>query len=134
MITALILVPFANRFSTKKVYTFCLFATALALMVLPLIKNEYLLLLPMILFGIGWAAIMGLPYSMVSPSIPPEKRGVYMGIINMMIVVPMLIQTVTFGTIYKEILDNSPEKAIFTAGILFVLASISVNFMNVKKQ
>ena len=88
----------------------------------------------MILFGIGWAAIMGLPYSMVSPSIPPEKRGVYMGIINMMIVVPMLIQTISFGTIYKEILGNSPEKAIFTAGILFAMASISVNFMNVKKQ
>ena len=44
----------------------------------------------MILFGIGWAAIMGLPYSMVSPDIPAEKRGVYMGIINMMIVIPML--------------------------------------------
>ena len=134
MITALILVPFANRFSTKKVCSFCLFVTALALMMLPFIKNEYLILLPMILFGIGWAAIMGLPYSMVSPSIPPEKRGVYMGIINMMIVVPMLIQTISFGTIYKEILGNSPEKAIFTAGILFAMASISVNFMNVKKQ
>ena len=87
----------------------------------------------MILFGIGWAAIMGLPYSMVSPDIPAEKRGVYMGIINMMIVIPMLIQTISFGFIYKNLLGSNPVNAILLAGVLFVLASISVTFMKVKK-
>ena len=97
------------------------------------INNEFFILFPMILFGIGWAAIMGLPYSMVSPDIPSEKRGVYMGIINMMIVIPMLLQTISFGFIYKNLLGSNPVNAILLAGVLFVLASISVTFMKVKK-
>lgn len=61
MITALLLVPFAIKYSTKKVHVVALLGTALALLALPFIHNEYLILLPMVLFGIGWAAIMGLP-------------------------------------------------------------------------
>jgi maltose/moltooligosaccharide transporter len=49
-------------------------------MTLPYIKNEYLILLPMVALGIGWASMMGLPYSMVSPSIPPKKRGSIWGL------------------------------------------------------
>lgn len=134
MISALILVPFALRFSTKRVHIICLLGTAAALFMLPFIQNEYLILFPMILFGTGWAAIMGLPYSMVSPSIPPEKRGVYMGIINMMIVIPMLIQTVSFGTIYKYFLSGNPVYAILLAGVLFIFAGISVSFMQVERK
>ena len=77
----------------------------------------------MILFGIGWAAIMGLPYSMVSPDIPSEKRGVYMGIINMMIVIPMFCKPFLSGLFIKFIGKQSCE-CIILAGILFVLASI----------
>jgi maltose/moltooligosaccharide transporter len=41
-------------------------------------------------FGIGWASMMG-SYLMVVSQIPKERYGVYMGIINMMIVIPMII-------------------------------------------
>lgn len=112
ILSALLLVPFARRFSAKKTYIFCLFLTGIGILTLPLIKDEYLILLPMIALGVGWAAMMGLPYSMVSPVIPSEKRGIYMGVINMMIVIPMLIQTVTFGILYTTVLDSSPSAAI----------------------
>ncbi|WP_404986303.1 MFS transporter [Chryseobacterium sp. M5] len=134
MISALLLIPFALKYSSKNVYIFCLLATGISLLILPVIHNEYLILLPMVLFGIGWAAMMGLPYSMVSPSIPSNKRGVYMGVINMMIVIPMLIQTVSFGFIYKYFLGNNPSNAIVMAGILFLLASLSVMMIKVKKM
>lgn len=134
MISALILIPFAIKFSSKKVYAFCLFCAGLALLILPFIKNEALILLPMVFFGIGWAAMMGLPYSMVSPSIPSSKRGVYMGVINMMIVIPMLIQTVSFGFIYKNMLGSNPSHAIILAGFLFLFASVSVTFIKISKN
>ncbi|ANF49152.1 sugar transporter [Chryseobacterium glaciei] len=133
MISALLLIPFALKYSSKNVYVFCLLATGISLLILPFIHNEYLILLPMVLFGIGWAAMMGLPYSMVSPSIPSNKRGVYMGVINMMIVIPMLIQTVSFGFIYKCFLGSNPSNAIVMAGVLFLLASFSVILIKVKK-
>ncbi|ASW76331.1 MFS transporter [Chryseobacterium piperi] len=132
MISALILIPFAMKFSSKNVYAVCLFFTGISLLSLPFIKSETLILLPMVLFGIGWASMMGLPYSMVSPSIPSDKRGVYMGVINMMIVIPMLMQTVSFGFIFKNFLGNNPSNAILTAGALFILAAISVTYIKVR--
>lgn len=134
MISALLLIPFALKYSSKNVYAFCLLATGASLLILPFMKNEYLILLPMAFFGIGWAAMMGLPYSMVSPSIPSNKRGVYMGVINMMIVIPMLIQTLTFGSVYQYFLGSNPSNAIIMAGILFVFASGSVLLIRIKKN
>ena len=80
----------------------------------------------MILFGIGWASMMGIPYTMVSKSVPQERRGVYMGILNMMIVIPMFIQTLTFGVIYKYFLGNNSINAILFAGVFFLISSISI--------
>jgi maltose/moltooligosaccharide transporter len=60
---------------------------------------------------------------MVVSAIPKERYGVYMGIINMMIVIPMLIQTLTFGYILREFLDNDPGKAITFAGVLLLIAA-----------
>jgi maltose/moltooligosaccharide transporter len=55
--------------------------------------------------------------------IPKEKYGVYMGIINMMIVLPMLIQNISFGFILKHFLNNDPSKAISFAGVFLLIAS-----------
>lgn len=134
MLSALLLVPFALKYSNKKVYMYCLFGTAISLFCLPFIHHQYLILLPMVLFGIGWAAMMGLPFSMVASHIPADKRGVYMGIINMMIVIPMLVQTISFGFIYKHLLGSNPSNVILVAGGLFTLASISVSFIKSKNS
>jgi len=123
MLVALALVPFARKYGSRSVYVACLFMSAIAMLSMPYIHDKYLLLLPMILFGIGWAAMMGIPYSMVSKVIPEQRRGVYMGIVNMMIVIPMLIQTVTFGPIIKNLLGNSAVNAIIFGGVFFAIAA-----------
>jgi maltose/moltooligosaccharide transporter len=124
MLVALALVPFARKYGSKLVYLTSLAFSGVAMLSMPFINDGYILLLPMILFGIGWAAMMGIPYSMVSKVIPEDKRGVYMGIVNMMIVIPMLIQTVTFGPILKNLLGNNPENAILFGGAFFIIAAI----------
>jgi maltose/moltooligosaccharide transporter len=122
MIAALALVPIAAKFGNKLVYVISLFLTGIAMLVMPLIDSQWMLLLPMTLFGIGWATMMGVPYSMVSKVIPQERRGVYMGIVNMMIVIPMFIQTLSFGYIIKHILFDNPVNAILFGGVLFLIA------------
>ena len=57
--------------------------------------------------------------------IPTERYGVYMGIINMMIVVPMLIQTLTFGAVYDGILGRNPGNPTMFAGGLLIAASLA---------
>lgn len=122
MLVALILVPIAAKYSSKLVYVVSLFLTGVAMLSMPYIENQYLLLVPMILLGIGWAAMMGIPYAMVSKIIPNDRRGVYMGIVNMMIVIPMLIQTVSFGPIIEYTLGNNPINAILFGGTFFIIA------------
>ncbi|BDW92901.1 MFS transporter [Flagellimonas marinaquae] len=123
-VVALVLVPLTMRFGGKKVYALSLFGTALALFSIPYIKDPVYVLFPMVLFGIGWAAMMGIPYSMVSKIVPQERRGVYMGILNMMIVIPMGIQTLTFGPIFKNLLGGDSINAMLFAAVFFVIAAI----------
>ncbi|MFC4722455.1 MFS transporter [Geojedonia litorea] len=124
MIVALALVPLTLRFGGKKVYALSLVGTAIALFSITYISDPTLVLIPMVLFGIGWAAMMGIPYTMVSKIVPQSKRGVYMGILNMMIVIPMGIETLTFGPIFKYLLGGNAINAMLFAGVFFVIAAI----------
>ena len=124
MLIALILVPLTLKFGNKKMYALSLLGTAIALFWIPFITDPLLVVLPMILFGIGWAAMMGIPYTMVSKIVPQDRRGVYMGILNMMIVIPMGVETLTFGPIYKYLLDGNAIYAMLFAGVFFAVAAI----------
>ena len=94
------------------------------LLIFPHITDKNLLFIPMAGFGIAWASMMGIPYLLVVHKIPKEKYGVYMGIINMMIVIPMLIQNISFGYILKHFLNNDPGKAISFGGIFLIIAAV----------
>jgi maltose/moltooligosaccharide transporter len=133
-IVALILVPLTMRFGGKKIYALSLAGTAIALFAIPNIQDPVHVLYPMVLFGIGWAAMMGIPYSMVSKIVPQERRGVYMGILNMMIVIPMGIQTLTFGPIFKNLLGANSVNAMLFAGGCFVMASLLAMRLNIPKN
>jgi maltose/moltooligosaccharide transporter len=77
--------------------------------------------------------MMGVPYLMVVNNIPKERYGVYMGIINMMIVIPMILQNITFGYVLKHFLGNDPGKAITFAGVFLLLASIATMLIKSNK-
>lgn len=133
-IVAFALVGFAKRYSPKKVHAFCLLIAALGFLAFPHIENKNLLFFTITGFGIGWASMMGIPYLMVVSEIPKERYGVYMGIINMMIVIPMIIQTLSFGFILKNFLNNDPRNAITFAGVLLVIAMFCTLLIKTKRK
>lgn len=130
---AFLLVGFAKRYSAKMVHFGCLLLAGLGLLVFPFIENKYLLFPAITGFGIGWASMMGIPYLMVVSEIPKERYGVYMGIINMMIVIPMIIQNLTFGYILEYFLDNNSGKAVALAGVLLLIAAAATLLINARK-
>ena len=131
---AFALVYFAKKYSAKWVHFTCLMFAAIGFLIFPHIENKYLLFPAITGFGIGWASMMGIPYLMVVNNIPKERYGVYMGIINMMIVIPMFIQTVTFGYILKHFLKNDPRLAISFAGILLIISAACTLLIKPKKD
>ena len=70
---------------------------------------------------------------MVVSEIPKERYGVYMGIINMMIVIPMIFQNLSFGYVLEHFLNNDSGKAISFAGILLLFAAAATLLIKAKK-
>ncbi|MFZ1527675.1 MAG: MFS transporter [Ferruginibacter sp.] len=117
------LVWLAKKITAKYVHFLCLIIAGMGFIWFSQIHEVRLFYVAITGFGIGWASMMGIPYLMVVNDIPKEKYGVYMGIINMMIVIPMFIQTTTFGFIMKHVLKNDSSKAVLFAGILLLIAA-----------
>ncbi|GAA1804213.1 MAG: MFS transporter [Actinobacteria bacterium] len=123
------LVAVARRRGAKMVHSGALLLAAVGLVIFPHLTNKYTLFIPIIGLGIAWASIMGVPYIMAVRMIPSTRYGVYMGIINMMIVIPMLIQSLTFGKIYSTLLGDNPNNAITAAGVLLGLAALAMQWI-----
>jgi maltose/moltooligosaccharide transporter len=124
-LVAFTLVGFAKKYSPKMVHFTCLVLAGIGFLAFPFIENKYLLFPAITGFGIGWASMMGIPYLMVVSAIPKERYGVYMGIVNMMIVIPMILQNITFGFVLKNVLNNHAGYAVAVAGGLLLLAALA---------
>ena len=126
---AFAMVPFTKRFGPKVVHAFCLTLAGFAMLWIPTITNQSLLFIPMIGVGLAWASIMGNPYCMLAGSIPQDRVGVYMGIFNMFIVIPMMIQIFTLPLYYQSLLGGNPANVIRLAGALLLCAAVAVLFV-----
>jgi maltose/moltooligosaccharide transporter len=131
-LSAFAMVPVVRRLGPKPVHAVCLLAAAAAMWMLPTIQDKALLFLPMLGVGLAWASIMGNPYVLLAGSIPPERAGVYMGIFNMFIVIPMLIQMVTLPLVYQSLLGGQPDNVIRLAGTLLACAAVAVLFVDTR--
>jgi maltose/moltooligosaccharide transporter len=123
-LAAFAMIPISRKFGPRNVHAICLSLAGLAMWCIPSIQNKWLLFVPMIGVGLAWGSIMGNPYIMLAGSIPPERAGVYMGIFNMFIVIPMIIQMLTLPLIYKSILSSDPGNVLRLAGVFLVIAAV----------
>jgi maltose/moltooligosaccharide transporter len=117
-LAAFAMVPFTRRFGPKVMHAICLTLAGCGMLAIPMITDRLLLFIPMIGVGLAWASIMGNPYVMLAGSIPQERVGVYMGIFNMFIVIPMMIQIFTLPLYYQSLLGGNPSNVIRLAGAL----------------
>ncbi|MDO8457811.1 MAG: MFS transporter [Burkholderiaceae bacterium] len=122
-LAAFAMIPFSRKFGPKLIHATCLTLAGIGMICLPGIQNKWLLLLPMLGVGLAWASIMGNPYIMLADSIPQERAGVYMGIFNMFIVIPMIIQMLTLPLLYNSVLAGDPRNVLRLAGIFLIIAA-----------
>lgn len=128
---ALAMVPLARRAGPKVLHALCLTLAGIAMLAIPSIADRALLLVPMVGIGLAWGSMMGNPYVMLAGSIPQERVGVYMGIFNVFIVVPMMIQIFTLPLYYRAWLGGDPQNVIRLAGALLVCAAVATMFVRI---
>ena len=125
-VAAFAMVPLVRRIGPKWMHAICLTLAGLAMLSIPMITSRAFLFIPMLGVGLAWASIMANPYVMLAGCIPQERVGVYMGIFNMFIVIPMMIQIFTLPLFYRAWLGGHPENVIRLAGGLLICAAGAV--------
>jgi len=129
---ALLLIPVVRRWGPRSTHAMCLTASGSAMLAIPFIDaaSFNLLYFAMIGIGVGWAGMMGNTYVMLAGAIPPDRNGIYMGIFNLFIVIPMLIETLTMPLIYHPLLGGDPRNALYLGGLMMLAGALATLFVD----
>ena len=148
---AFAMIPIARYLGAKRLHFISLLFGGIALLVMPYLSDKAVLFsLPnpfgtgeimisqiyLFSFGLGitWASMMAMPYEMLAASIPSQKTGVYMGIFNMFIVVPMILQIFSVQYFMYDLLGNNPINIIRLAGVFFIIGGVFSLFVTEKEN
>ena len=121
-ITAFLLPMLAKRIGRKYTHMICMVIGGTGLVSLLFIKDQNILLLPMLGVGLAWASTLTMPYSILAGSLPANKMGFYMGVFNFFIVIPQLIASAILGFIVKDLFNHQSVYALVVGGISMVIA------------
>ena len=121
---SLVITPLADKYGRRNVYVVSLILGGLGLLSMLFIKDKNLLFLPMIGVGIAWAAILALPYAILSSKLPAKQTGVYMGIFNATITIPQIAAGLLGGVLLSA-LGGKAINMLALAGVSMALAGIA---------
>ncbi|PKQ61129.1 MFS transporter [Labilibaculum filiforme] len=125
---------FIRKTSRKTVYSFALVAGGIGYISTYFFHDQYMLLVSMIGIGFAWAAILAMPYAILSGVLPAKSMGVYMGLFNLTVVIPQIISGVFGGSILKIFFHEQAIYILVLAGVLMLLGSVSVFFIKTKED
>ena len=136
-VSALAMVPLTKRLGAKPVHAVCLALGGLGMWMISGLgsgtSTTTTLYIAMAGIGLAWGSIMGNSYVLLARSIPPARTGVYMGIFNMMIVIPMLIQSLVMTLTFKPLLNSDPRNVLALAGVLMVFGALAALWVKVPR-
>jgi maltose/moltooligosaccharide transporter len=130
---SIVLTPLANKFGRKNTYMLCLIAGGIGLASMMFITDKTLLLIPMLGVGIAWAAILALPYAILSSTLPPKQTGVYMGIFNATITIPQIAAGLLGGVALSAVGDKSIN-VVALAGASMIVAGVCAKLVIKTKE
>ena len=144
---AFALIPIAKKLGAKKLHCISLVIGGISLLSMPFLNDvDVLFTLPfgsgievsqiyLFSFGLGitWASMMAMPYQMLASSIPEGKTGIYMGIFNMFIVIPMIIQIFSVQYFVYDLLGQNPINIIRLAGSFLIIGGLFSLFVSQPK-
>ena len=115
----------------KLAYVVSLLVGAVGFASVLFIHNQYVLFLSYFLIGFAWAAMLALPFTLLTNALEGSPyMGSYLGLFNCTICLPQIVAAATGGAVLS--LVGSQPAMLLTAGIFLVLGAICVRFIKTK--
>lgn len=131
-IAAFLLPVLAKRIGRKYTHMICLVIGGVGLASMLFIKEQNMLLVPMVGVGLAWASTLTMPYAILSGALPANKMGFYMGVFNFFIVIPQILAAAILGFFVKNIFGGESIYALVIGGVSMIIGGL-MNFMVVDK-
>lgn len=125
---AIVLASFKNR---KPAYSLSLFIGAIGFISVYFITNKYALGVSYALMGCAWAAILAMPFTILTNALAGDHIGTYLGLFNCTICIPQIIAALCGGAIlhcFAPAANGAPATVwmLVVSGVLLLLGSVAV--------
>lgn len=132
MLWATIIPLLEKRFTMKGAYTISLIVGAIGFISCIFINNQYVLLVSYALIGAAWAAMLAIPFTILTNALQGSKSmGYYLGLFNCTICLPQIVAAL-LGGVLLNMIDGSQSGMMVAAGVLLILGAFSVYLIKEK--
>jgi maltose/moltooligosaccharide transporter len=123
VVWAVVLPRFSN---TKLAYAVSLVIGGIGFVAVPFIDSQYLLFVPFLLIGCAWAAMLAMPFALVTNALQGYGHmGAYLGLFNGTICVPQIIAALLGGVILT-LVGGHQYSMMVVAGISLFVGALCV--------
>jgi maltose/moltooligosaccharide transporter len=117
--------------SIKTAYVVSLLIGAAGFASVFFIHDQYLLFFSFLLIGVAWAAMLAIPFTLLTNSLSGEHIGTYLGLFNGTICLPQIVAAACGGLLLK-VVGGLQVSMFLVAGAFLVLGALAVRFIKTK--
>lgn len=123
VIWAMVLPAIKNR---KMAYSLSLVLGGIGFCMVPFIDNQYILFIPYFLVGCAWAAMLAMPFTMVTNALEGYGHmGVYLGLFNGTICLPQIVAA-ALGGVVLSLVGSVQANMLVVAGLFLIIGALCV--------
>jgi maltose/moltooligosaccharide transporter len=119
--------------SLRLAYVVSLLIGAAGFISVAFVHDQYLLFVSYFLIGAAWAAMLALPFTLLTNALSGEHMGSYLGLFNCTICLPQIIAAALGGVILK-LVGGVQANMLVIAGVLLVCGSLAVALVKEHKN
>ena len=134
LLWAMILPWIEHKTGNKGAYAISLIVGAIGFISVFFVTNPYVLWLSYALIGAAWAAMLALPFTIVTNAIKGGNMGYYLGLFNCTICIPQIVAALCGGLLLKYVCAHVQAGMLVVAGILLIIGAASVFLIKEGKE
>lgn len=125
VVWAMALPRFSNR---KMAYALSLVLGGIGFLMIPYISDQYVLFIPYLLIGCAWAAMLAMPFTIVTNALNGSHMGAYLGLFNGTICIPQIIAA-ALGGVVLTLVGSSQSHMMIVAGVFLIIGAACVGII-----